>query len=116
MDRSACQREWAMWCGASRRNIRPGCCVFRKHFSKCSPPSSSGENGDGSVNGGDELLEVAVAAVCNFARRRTLAGLWPHNRQRQNSLDIVPIVGFAVELAFPSLVGIPRVATRVYGF
>ena len=28
-----------MWCARSRRNIRPGCCVFRRHFLKCSPPS-----------------------------------------------------------------------------
>jgi pimeloyl-ACP methyl ester carboxylesterase len=38
-------------CAASRRSIRPGCCGFRKHFSRCSPPSSSGENADQSDSG-----------------------------------------------------------------
>ncbi len=33
-----------------KRNIRPGSYVFRKHFSKCSPPSSSGENADDTVS------------------------------------------------------------------
>src|ERR1700687_905869 len=49
MDRSACPCETAISCAALRRNIQPGCCVFRKHFSKCSPPNSSGENGKAGV-------------------------------------------------------------------
>src|SRR5580658_855713 len=44
MDSSACRREAATSYAALRRNIRPDCCVLRKHFSRCSPPSSSGEN------------------------------------------------------------------------
>src|SRR5271169_1391419 len=44
MDRSACPRATVTSCAALKRSIRPDCYVFRKHFSKCSPPSSSGEN------------------------------------------------------------------------
>src|ERR1019366_7237104 len=44
MARSAWRCETAISCAALRRNIGPSCCVSRRHFSKCSPPSSSGEN------------------------------------------------------------------------
>src|SRR6266853_948345 len=49
MDRSACQCGTAIPCAALRRNIRPGYCVFKKHFSKRSPPNSNGENGEAGV-------------------------------------------------------------------
>ena len=48
-------------------------------------------------------------APWDYFRRIISVRLFPHNRQRQNSLDLSPIVGFGVELGFPSLAGIARI-------
>src|SRR6266481_1842291 len=93
MDRSACRCETATSCAASRRNIRPGCCVFRKHFLKYSAPSSSGENADTrpltltkprlyTYQSGDKVkrcfLQVAIilgCASCAFVQTKPAADL-----------------------------------------
>ena len=41
-------------------------------------------------------------------------GLWPHNRQRQESLNGFGVVGFVVELDFPSMVGKPNVRQQEF--
>src|ERR1700704_2024719 len=83
MDRSACQCGMAILCAALRRNIQPGFYGLRRHFSKCWPPSSSGENAEDRCQvpglgsfvswpnrnlAGDRMqrcfLQVAIALAC----------------------------------------------------
>src|SRR5271167_5019985 len=118
MDRSACQRELAISCAALRRNIRPGYCVFRKHFSRCSPPSSSGENADDSrkdaawcISARESrwkesmkrcLLQVAISlncAMCLFGQTKPAADLIIQNARiwtvdpSRTEADAVAILG-----------------------
>src|SRR5208282_1537905 len=85
MDKLACQREWAISCGALRRNIRPGCCAFRKHSSKCSPPSSSGESAEGISGAGcfthSRLLRMCGRGSRDGSRRMLMLCAKPAHRK-----------------------------------
>src|SRR5208282_498759 len=85
MDKLACQREWAISCGALRRNIRPGCCAFRKHSSKCAPPSSSGESAEGISGAGcfthSRLLRMCGRGSRDGSRRMLMLCAKPAHRK-----------------------------------
>src|SRR6202158_6406568 len=101
MDRLACQCGTAISCAALRRNIGPGFYGLRRHFSKCWPRSSSGENDKTGVRcqvsgvsfldrtenlAGDRMqrcfLQVAIALACAlsvFAQTGPAADIIIHN-------------------------------------
>src|ERR1700691_217022 len=60
MARSACRCVTVISCTASSRNIRPGYCASRKHFSKCSLRNSNGES-DEAAHGESKMSEHIVS-------------------------------------------------------
>src|ERR1035437_4521453 len=89
MDKSAWRCETAISCAALRRNIGRSCCVSRRHLSKCSPPSSSGENDNFPV---ETRLSASPAAAKGDAAATSLFG----GKMKRRFVELIVVLGCAL--------------------